>query len=221
MKIIKHTKWMFVFFSIISVLFCHIYLWHQVLDYCLALKYKINYFKITSRTEEEGEQWFQAKVQEVDKEKRQVLVHYMQWNSRHDEWVASNSPRLRPLRSSARLDTNTNTNGTASTPLPTTPPNNVASIELAKDFKVGDKASKILKRNRFKLVWSCLDMSFVADLFNLVNCATTDSSFCSPHLFSVGTDFWKPFSGWGKINALRVSKRKSQKSPKYIVSVIF
>jgi len=108
---------------------------NQGLDFFLFLLNVENNF----RTDEDSDQWFPAKVQEVDKEKRQVLVHYMQWNSRHDEWVASNSPRLRPLRSSARLDTNTN--GTPSTPT-TAPPNNAASTDFAKDFKVGDKASE-------------------------------------------------------------------------------
>ena len=35
----------------------------------------------------------------------QVLIHYVQWNSRHDEWIAFDSPRLRvPLRTSGRHD---------------------------------------------------------------------------------------------------------------------
>ena len=35
----------------------------------------------------------------------QVLIHYVQWNSRHDEWLAMDSPRLRvPLRTSGRHD---------------------------------------------------------------------------------------------------------------------
>ena len=35
----------------------------------------------------------------------QVLIHYVQWNSRHDEWIACDSPRLRvPLRTSGRHD---------------------------------------------------------------------------------------------------------------------
>ena len=53
-----------------------------------------------TRTEDSSEQWFPAKVQEIDPEKRQILVHYMHWNSRHDEWVAYNSPRLRSGNSS-------------------------------------------------------------------------------------------------------------------------
>ena len=44
-----------------------------------------------------GEHWFPVKVLEV--EAGRVLVHYMNWHSRHDEWIPSNSPRLRPASS--------------------------------------------------------------------------------------------------------------------------
>ena len=96
-----------------------------------------------SRTDEDTDQWFPAKVQEIDKDKQQVLVHYMQWNSRHDEWVASNSPRLRPVvRSSARFDSSSS-NGGMKGSSPTTGSSPVVSndhtAQLTKDFKTGDK----------------------------------------------------------------------------------
>ena len=47
-----------------------------------------------------GEQWFAAKVLEVEADR--VLVHYMQWNARHDEWIPSSSSRLRPVSSSGK-----------------------------------------------------------------------------------------------------------------------
>ena len=65
-------------------------------------------------------------------DKHLILVHYMHWNSRHDEWVASNSPRLRPVRSSSRLDSN----GTSPTKTHVV---STDTTQLAKDFKTGDK----------------------------------------------------------------------------------
>ena len=47
-----------------------------------------------------GEQWYPAKVLEVEADR--VLVHYMQWNARHDEWIPSSSSRLRPVSSSGK-----------------------------------------------------------------------------------------------------------------------
>jgi hypothetical protein len=74
---------------------------------------------------------------------RQILVHYMHWNSRHDEWVASNSPRLRPVRSSSRLDSN----GTSPTKTHVV---STDTTQLAKDFKTGDKVDFLL-RHIFRL----------------------------------------------------------------------
>ena len=108
------------------------------------------FWLIVCRIEDGSDQWLPAKVQEVDKDKRQVLVHFMQWNSRRDEWLATNSPRLRPLRSSARLDSN---GITPATPPPSTTPTTTTTMTtpattdappLTKDFKIGDKARGVL-----------------------------------------------------------------------------
>ncbi|CAG9782743.1 unnamed protein product [Diatraea saccharalis] len=44
-----------------------------------------------------GEDWYPAKIMEVDYEEMEVLVHYENSSKRHDEWIAVSSPRLRPL----------------------------------------------------------------------------------------------------------------------------
>ena len=50
-------------------------------------------------------------MQEVDVEDAEVLVHYHNWNSRHDEWIPIDSPRLRvPPRTSSRHDSGPTSN---------------------------------------------------------------------------------------------------------------
>ena len=42
-------------------------------------------------------EWFPAKVVEVDWEDREVLVHFQNWSSRYDEWICMDSARLQPI----------------------------------------------------------------------------------------------------------------------------
>jgi PHD finger protein 20 len=42
-------------------------------------------------------EWFSAKVVEVDCDEREVLVHFQKWSSRYDEWISMDSARLRPV----------------------------------------------------------------------------------------------------------------------------
>lgn len=42
-------------------------------------------------------EWFSAKIVEVDQEDREVLVHFQNWSSRYDEWISMESARLRPV----------------------------------------------------------------------------------------------------------------------------
>jgi len=41
-------------------------------------------------------QWFPAKIVQVDKGKKEVLVHFQNWSARFDEWIKMDSNRLRP-----------------------------------------------------------------------------------------------------------------------------
>ena len=87
-----------------------------------------------------GEQWFAVKVTECDQ--NAVLVHYVQWNSRHDEWIAIDSPRLRvPLRSSSRHDSG---GGGA---MDSAEDGQKAS-QTSKDFKSGELVMAVWKLNR-------------------------------------------------------------------------
>lgn len=40
---------------------------------------------------------YSATIKRIDYDKERVLVHYQQWNHRHDEWFQWSSPFLRPL----------------------------------------------------------------------------------------------------------------------------
>ena len=42
-------------------------------------------------------EWFSAKVVEVDLDDREGLVHFQNWSSRYDEWISMDSARLRPV----------------------------------------------------------------------------------------------------------------------------
>ena len=70
-----------------------------------------------SRDSSGGEQWFPAKVLEVEADK--ILVHYMQWNARHDEWIPSNSPRLRAMPMSGKSSRHNSGGGASETELTT------------------------------------------------------------------------------------------------------
>jgi len=65
-----------------------------------------------------GEQWWEAKVLEVDNEGAEVLVHFAGWNGRHDEWIKMDSPRLQPYtRRSSRRRQSTGDNSGSEGPL--------------------------------------------------------------------------------------------------------
>ena len=65
--------------------------------------------RLEARDGQGSDKWFSVKVQEVDLEDSEVLVHYHNWNSRHDEWIPIDSPRLRvPPRTSSRHDSGSN-----------------------------------------------------------------------------------------------------------------
>ena len=118
-----------------------------------------------------GEQWFPAKVLEVEAER--ILVHYMQWNARHDEWIPVNSSRLRPVTNSGRSSRHNSGGGsgdlnevisnnscssnftavaaiTTATTTTTTSSNATTTMPLPahKDFKPGDKVMATWKLNR-------------------------------------------------------------------------
>ncbi|XP_066268099.1 PHD finger protein 20-like protein 1 isoform X1 [Branchiostoma lanceolatum] len=40
--------------------------------------------------------WYPAKIEEVDYEEREILVHFEGWNHRYDEWLPFDSERIRP-----------------------------------------------------------------------------------------------------------------------------
>ena len=61
--------------------------------------------RLEARDGQGSDKWFSVKVQDIDEDESEVLVHYHNWNSRHDEWIPINSPRLRmPNRTSNRHD---------------------------------------------------------------------------------------------------------------------
>jgi len=106
-----------------------------------------------------GEHWFPVKVLEV--EAGRVLVHYMNWHSRHDEWIPSNSPRLRPASSTNSGKNSRHNSGKSSrhssggneveppvmpaTVLQTPP---LVTKPANKDFKPGEKVMATWKLNR-------------------------------------------------------------------------
>lgn len=48
---------------------------------------------------------YPAKILQVDEKGGQIQIHFEGWNSRYDEWVHYNTPKLRPLvRMSNRKD---------------------------------------------------------------------------------------------------------------------
>lgn len=57
-------------------------------------------FAINSRIEalDFNNEWFPARIVEVDYEENEVLIHFEKFSSKYDEWISMNSSRLRPLQ---------------------------------------------------------------------------------------------------------------------------
>ncbi|GAB6020004.1 hypothetical protein CHUAL_002754 [Chamberlinius hualienensis] len=65
--------------------------------------------------------WYPSRIIQVDWDNREILIHFERWNSRFDEWVSMDSPRLRPItRTSTRKDARTR------------------RITALKEFKIGE-----------------------------------------------------------------------------------
>ena len=113
--------------------------------------------RLEARDGHGSDKWFSVRVQEVDVEDSEVLVHYHNWNSRHDEWIPIDSPRLRvPQRTSSRHDSGSTSN-------PCDEGKEVGSIgamggettialggksPAMKEFKSGEKVMAVWKLNR-------------------------------------------------------------------------
>lgn len=57
-------------------------------------------FAINSRIEalDFNNEWFPARIIEVDYEENEVLIHFENYSNKYDEWICMNSPRLRLLQ---------------------------------------------------------------------------------------------------------------------------
>jgi len=88
-----------------------------------------------------GDKWFEAKVLEVDADGHEVLVHFIGWNQRHDEWIKMDSPRLQPFNRSSRR----HSSGSASLPLGSPP--GVAPSNI-KEFKNGEQVMALWNASR-------------------------------------------------------------------------
>ena len=57
-------------------------------------------FTINSRIEalDFNNEWYPARIAEVDYEENEVLIHFEKFSSKYDEWICMNSSRLRPLQ---------------------------------------------------------------------------------------------------------------------------
>ncbi|KAJ8951858.1 hypothetical protein NQ318_019834 [Aromia moschata] len=57
-------------------------------------------FAINSRIEalDFNNDWYPARIVEVDYEENEVLIHFEKFSSKYDEWICMNSSRLRPLQ---------------------------------------------------------------------------------------------------------------------------
>ena len=150
-----------------------------------------------SRDSNGGEQWFPAKVLEVEADK--VLVHYMQWNARHDEWIPSNSSRLRPVTSGSSgrssrhssggcndLTENSVTNNSSSVsqvPPPLQPPSG-AIMPAHKDFKPGDKVMATWKLNRKYLAtvrrYEPTEGTYLVEFYDGVQCHVKPNNMRKP-----------------------------------------
>ena len=131
-----------------------------------------------------GEQWFPAKVLEVEADK--ILVHYMQWNARHDEWIPSNSPRLRPLPGSGKSSRHNSGGGVGgnSENEPLVPAVSLPTLPAHKDFKPGDKVMATWKLNRKYLAsvirFEPSDGTYLVEFYDGVQCRVKPNNMRRP-----------------------------------------
>ncbi|KAJ8916175.1 hypothetical protein NQ315_016314 [Exocentrus adspersus] len=61
-------------------------------------------FTINSRIEalDFNNEWYPARIVEVDYEENEVLIHFEKFSSKYDEWICMNSSRLRPLQTTKK-----------------------------------------------------------------------------------------------------------------------
>lgn len=60
--------------------------------------------------------WYKSRVLELDEESKQVLVHFLGWNSRYDQWFDLNSNDIKPFSQEKQKNTSSlNTRSTVST----------------------------------------------------------------------------------------------------------
>ena len=152
-----------------------------------------------SRDSNGGEQWFPAKVLEVEADK--ILVHYMQWNARHDEWIPSNSSRLRPVTSGSSgrssrhssggcndltTENNSVTNNSSVPQVPPPPPAPPAGsiMPAHKDFKPGDKVMATWKLNRKYLAtvrrYEPTEGTYLVEFYDGVQCHVKPNNMRKP-----------------------------------------
>ncbi|XP_030752279.1 PHD finger protein 20 isoform X2 [Sitophilus oryzae] len=57
-------------------------------------------FAISSKIEvlDTNNIWYTAKINEVDYEENEILIHFEKFSNKYDEWISMSSPRLRPLQ---------------------------------------------------------------------------------------------------------------------------
>lgn len=130
----------------------------------------------------DSNEWFPAKVLEVEAEGRGVLVHYMQWNARHDEWIPSNSSRLRPVHhtgsgKSSRHNSGGNSEVQEQSIVPIVMP-------AHKDFKPGEKVMATWKLNRKYLAtvikFELSDGTYLVEFYDGVQCNVKPNNMRRP-----------------------------------------
>ena len=158
----------------------------------ISQEYDMNCFNLDKRVLEKGQwvdvkdtvnKWLDAQVIEVSENKKQVKIHYNKWNSKWDEWIDTNSPRIMPFRYHTRQENLTHYNS----PFPN---------------KTPDKGITLLSfENINKNCCVFPDLSNPSENNNIINISNT-SSKCENHLITnLGENgFIGIFNEFNKIN---------------------
>nr|CAI5838605.1 unnamed protein product [Callosobruchus analis] len=125
-------------------------------------------FTINNRIEalDFNQEWYPAKILEVDHQENEVLIHFEKFSSKYDEWVSMTSSRLRPMQQ---------INETIEPAAITTPPVSVKVAGTTQQFEVGERClaawsnsqkfpatvSKVLENNTYEVLF---DDGFVKTL---------------------------------------------------------
>lgn len=151
-------------------------------------------------------EWYPAKIVEIDYEENEVLIHFENFSRKYDEWISMNSSRLRPLLGCTSNSEESNEN---------------KNIDLVETFAVGERclAAWSISRKYPATITNILDNDTYEVLFDDGFVKTLKSSRLTK---SLGEPLCKPLQSSPLFDPIKSSKQdRRDKKRKINVAALF